>query len=89
MHRRNPETDLPKPRVWSAHLSSREGVGQQVARVDRGQARRDDQLDQLAFSLAGAPARDEFGEAVALTGVPYYTWGNRQPGAMRIWVPTA
>jgi uncharacterized protein len=26
---------------------------------------------------------------VALTAVPYYAWGNRGPGAMRIWVPTA
>ena len=28
-------------------------------------------------------------EAVALTAVPYFAWGNRQEGAMRIWVPTA
>jgi DUF1680 family protein len=41
------------------------------------------------YSLAGAPARDELGESVPLTAVPYYTWGNRKPGAMRIWVPTA
>jgi uncharacterized protein len=41
------------------------------------------------YSLAGAPARDELGESVALTGVPYYAWGNREPGAMRIWIPTA
>jgi DUF1680 family protein len=26
--------------------------------------------------------------AITLTAVPYYTWGNRGPGAMRIWVPT-
>jgi DUF1680 family protein len=25
---------------------------------------------------------------VRLTAVPYYTWGNRGVGAMRIWVPT-
>jgi len=41
------------------------------------------------YSLAGAPARDELGESVALTGVAYYTWGNRGPGEMRIWIPTA
>ena len=40
------------------------------------------------YSLANAPARDELGKAVALIAVPYYTWGNREPGAMRIWVPT-
>ncbi|SDV02657.1 hypothetical protein SAMN04488544_3674 [Microlunatus sagamiharensis] len=27
------------------------------------------------------------GEAVTLTAVPYYVWGNRAPGAMRIWTP--
>jgi DUF1680 family protein len=26
--------------------------------------------------------------AITLTAVPYYTWGNRGAGAMRIWVPT-
>jgi DUF1680 family protein len=28
-------------------------------------------------------------EAVPLTAVPYFAWGNRGEGAMRIWVPTA
>jgi uncharacterized protein len=28
-------------------------------------------------------------ELVPLTAVPYYTWGNRGPGAMRIWMPTS
>ena len=41
------------------------------------------------YRLGDAPARDELGESVALTAVPYYTWGNCAPGAMRIWVPTA
>jgi DUF1680 family protein len=41
------------------------------------------------YSLAGATAGDEPGKSVPLTAVPYYTWGNREPGAMRIWVPTA
>ncbi|SEP74392.1 glycoside hydrolase family 127 protein [Microlunatus flavus] len=27
------------------------------------------------------------GEPVTLTAVPYYVWGNRAPGAMRIWTP--
>jgi uncharacterized protein len=34
-------------------------------------------------------AGDKTGQSVPLTAVPYYTWGNREPGAMRIWVPTA
>jgi uncharacterized protein len=41
------------------------------------------------YRLAGVRAGDEPGQSVPLTAVPYYTWGNREPGAMRIWVPTA
>jgi uncharacterized protein len=41
------------------------------------------------YSRAGAPASDNPGRSVPLTAVPYYTWGNRQPGAMRIWLPIA
>ena len=41
------------------------------------------------YRPARAPAGDEPKESVALTAVPYYTWGNREPGAMRIWLPTA
>ena len=41
------------------------------------------------YRLAGAPAGDEPEDSVSLTAVPYYTWGNREPGAMRIWLPTA
>jgi uncharacterized protein len=41
------------------------------------------------YSPAGLPAGDKIGQSVPLTAVPYYTWGNRESGAMRIWVPTA
>ena len=41
------------------------------------------------YRLAGAPAGDEPKDSLRLTAVPYYTWGNREPGAMRIWLPTA
>jgi uncharacterized protein len=41
------------------------------------------------YRLADVPAGDAPGQSVPLTAVPYYTWGNREPGAMRIWVPTA
>ncbi len=27
--------------------------------------------------------------SVDVTAVPYYAWGNREPGAMRVWLPTA
>jgi uncharacterized protein len=41
------------------------------------------------YRRAGVPAGDAPGQSVPLSAVPYYTWGNREPGAMRIWVPTA
>jgi DUF1680 family protein len=34
----------------------------------------------------GAPAA---GAAVRLTAIPYAQWGNRAPGAMRVWLPLA
>jgi len=40
------------------------------------------------FRPAGRPSSEERGESFPLTAVPYYAWGNREPGAMRIWVPT-
>ena len=40
------------------------------------------------FRPAGQPSGEQPGESFPLTAVPYYTWGNREPGAMRIWVPT-
>jgi DUF1680 family protein len=30
---------------------------------------------------------EDRGERLVLTAVPYYAWGNRGPGAMRIWIP--
>jgi DUF1680 family protein len=36
---------------------------------------------------SSAPTGADAGR-VQLTAVPYYTWGNRGAGAMRIWVPT-
>ena len=41
------------------------------------------------YGRASVPAGDKTGQSIPLTEVPYYTWGNREPGAMRIWVPTA
>ena len=41
------------------------------------------------YRSAGASTGDEPGQSVPLTAVPYFSWGNRGPGAMRIWVPTA
>ena len=41
---------------------------------------------------AGVPGSGEVGspvdEQLELTAIPYFAWGNRGPGAMRIWLPT-
>ena len=39
--------------------------------------------DQLYPTSAEDP-----GEPVTLTAVPYFLWGNRTPGPMRVWIPT-
>lgn len=51
--------------------------------------------DRAVRDRAGEPhwwpygaAVESAGHATQLTAVPYYTWGNRGSGAMRIWVPT-
>jgi DUF1680 family protein len=36
-------------------------------------------------TLEAGPA--EPGEDTAFTAVPYFAWGNRGPGAMRVWLP--
>lgn len=36
------------------------------------------------YSAAAVPA-----QAVTLLAVPYHLWANRQPGAMRVWLPLA
>jgi DUF1680 family protein len=36
------------------------------------------------FGTAEPPARP-----VDLTGVPYFAWANREPGAMRVWIPVS
>jgi hypothetical protein len=37
------------------------------------------------FGSAPAPAR----QRTELTAIPYFAWANRDPGAMRVWIPRA
>jgi DUF1680 family protein len=37
---------------------------------------------------ARTPAENQ-GEPLMLTAVPYFLWGNRTPGSMRVWIPAA
>jgi uncharacterized protein len=41
---------------------------------------------QTLYGPLRSETRKPSGE-VDLTFIPYYTWANRQPGAMRVWVP--
>ena len=43
-----------------------------------------DRLYRPAVSERAASRRP-----VALTAIPYYAWANREPGAMRVWIPRA
>ncbi|WEO77886.1 glycoside hydrolase family 127 protein [Cryobacterium sp. SO2] len=42
--------------------------------------------DSAVRSAAAVPIG---GEPVVVTAVPYYRWGNRAPGGMRVWIPTS
>jgi hypothetical protein len=42
------------------------------------------------ITVVEAPGRaSASGEPVTLRAVPYFTWANREPGAMRVWIPQA
>lgn len=43
--------------------------------------------EALYWPLAEQPASES--RAVSLTAVPYYAWGNRGMGSMRVWMPVA
>ncbi|MEV4460699.1 beta-L-arabinofuranosidase domain-containing protein [Microbispora sp. NPDC049633] len=36
-----------------------------------------------------APGRERTGTPLTLTAVPYFLWGNRSEGPMRVWIPVA
>jgi DUF1680 family protein len=44
----------------------------------------------LQEALYATLSEDAGGEKkVAFTAIPYYAWANREPGAMRVWIPRA
>jgi DUF1680 family protein len=45
--------------------------------------------DRLYAPLGDIPLDEGQREAISLTAVPYCVWGNRRPGAMRVWIPVA
>ncbi|GAA4206188.1 glycoside hydrolase family 127 protein [Microbispora amethystogenes] len=42
-----------------------------------------------ASLYADAPARERHSAPLTLTAVPYFLWGNRSEGPMRVWIPVA
>ena len=42
---------------------------------------------ELYRAYPADPADDGPSSRTALTAVPYFLWGNRAPGAMRVWIP--
>lgn len=47
-----------------------------------GEVAPDQEWRRTLYQPAGAPTR------VPLKAIPYYAWDNRQPGAMKVWLPT-
>ena len=39
------------------------------------------------YSAYPSPPRPQ--AHIPLTAIPYFHWGNREPGPMRIWIPIA
>jgi DUF1680 family protein len=39
-------------------------------------------------ALYGPATADAGGEPITFTAIPYHSWANRGPGAMRVWLPT-
>ncbi|MEV7628338.1 beta-L-arabinofuranosidase domain-containing protein [Actinoplanes sp. NPDC089786] len=42
----------------------------------------------LNTELYSAAGDGEAGEPITFTAIPYHSWANRGPGAMRVWIPT-
>jgi DUF1680 family protein len=47
----------------------------------------DDQAPSPIYS--GWQSTTPSGRPIELTAIPYYRWANREPGAMRVWLPVA
>jgi len=43
--------------------------------------------EAATFGPPASPVQD--GARTSLTAIPYFAWANRDPGAMRVWVPRA
>jgi DUF1680 family protein len=79
-----------------------EGVTLEDVRIDPAARFAEGQLPDVPVTLTArgsveTPASDELygagasgpAEPVELTAIPYFLWGNRTPGPMRVWIPVA
>jgi len=66
--------------------SSASGLDQIVALTARASIRRHQQAGWWPYGRRDEAAGES---SVEVTAVPYYAWGNRELGAMRVWLPTA
>lgn len=48
--------------------------------------RRDDLLNGVV-TINGMATGADLGKKMAITAIPYYTWNNRGPGQMQVWIP--
>jgi DUF1680 family protein len=66
-----------------------EGLPEQIVAVRvPGRGRSRDRSPWWPYASVGS--QDTGGtEPLELTAIPYFAWGNRGSGAMRIWIPTA
>jgi len=74
---------LPREASLSAGLDAH-GFGEEIASLT-GEARsRPSPTGSLSFA-----AEPDASVPVPFRAVPYFAWDNRQPGAMRVWIPEA
>ena len=54
-----------------------------------GGRRRPHPVGWWPYGSATGADEDRAAEPIPLVAVPYFTWGNREPGPMGVWVPTS
>lgn len=63
--------------------------GVRTVSVTGNRLRADDASGDWPYLPYASATSGEPRESVELTAVPYYAWANREPGAMRVWLPLA
>jgi len=77
------DTGAPLTSAWDADRLG----GVAVVRAQGREVDTSSWQHRLYRPIGAAPAAAR--RPVQLTAVPYYAWANREPGAMRVWIPRA